>query len=282
MKTKLKLTGIGLRTPHFAQFLEQRPNVAWVEIHSENFFCEGGKPLHILEQVSQHYPISFHGVGLSIGSTDEINWQHLKKLRDLSKRIPPCLISDHLSWSSLDGQYFHDLLPLPYTEESLRHVIERVNQIQDYLGRQILIENISSYTAFEQSVLSESIFLAELSQATSCGILLDLNNIYVTASNLKMNLDNYLENIPAKAVQEIHLAGFSKTVVDDKEFLIDSHNQPVVEPVWDLYRKAIELYGPKATMIEWDADLPSLDILIAEAEKAELTLRDAYAATHAN
>lgn len=280
MKRPLKLTGIGLRAPHYAQFLEQRPQVAWVEVHTENFFGDGGKPLHILDQVREHYPVSLHGVGLSIGSSDELNWQHLKKLRDLSERINPCLISDHLSWSSIDGQYFHDLLPLPYTEESLRHVADRVSQIQDYLGRQILIENISSYVNFEQSVLSESIFLAELVQSTSCGILLDLNNIYVTAANLKKNYDHYFANIPASAVQEIHLAGFSKMTIDGHEVLIDSHNQPIFDPVWQLYRQAIQTFGPKATMIEWDSDLPPLDVLLSEAEKAELTLRDAYAAKH--
>jgi len=282
VKRPLKLTGIGLRAPHYAQFLEEKPSIAWVEVHSENFFGEGGKPLEVLDQVRNHYPVSLHGVGLSIGSTDELNWRHLKKLRDLSQRVQPCLVSDHLSWSSVDGQYFHDLLPLPYTEESLHHVAHRINQIQDYLGRQILLENISSYVAFESGEQSETEFFSELVKETRCGILLDLNNLYVTSTNLKLNADQYLQQFPHEAIQEIHLSGHTSTIIENQEFLIDTHNRSIAEPVWQLYRQAISHFGPKATMIEWDLDLPTLNMLIAEAEKAEFTLRDAYAAKYSN
>ena len=188
MKSPLSLTGIGLRTPHQHDILEKRPGVAWLEVHSENYFGEGGKSLHILEKIRAHYPVSLHGVSLSLGSSDELNWQHLKKLRDLSSRINPCLISDHLSWSSIDGHYLHDLLPLPYTEEALAHIVSRIQQVQDYLQKQILIENISSYVQFETATMHEWEFLVETAKRSGCGILLDINNVYVSATNLGLNL----------------------------------------------------------------------------------------------
>lgn len=274
MKSSLLLTGIGLRAPHYSEFLEKRPSVAWLEVHSENYFAEGGKSLRILEKVRRDYPISLHGVGLSLGSADELNWQHLKKLRDLITYIDPCLISEHLSWSSLDGQYLHDLLPLPYTDEALNHVVDRIQQVQEYLRRQILIENISSYIRYKHSTMLEHDFLREVALKSGCGIVLDINNIYVNANNLGFNPHTYLTGIPANLVQEIHLGGFTTTTIQDKEVLIDSHNRPVVPAVWDLYREAIRQLGRKPTIIEWDANLPSLDTLCLEAYRAEKIMRE--------
>jgi len=276
VKSLLKLTGIGLRAPHYTEFLEQYPSVAWVEVHSENYFGEGGKPLAVLEKIRHHYPISLHGVGLSIGSSDELNWPYLKKLQDLIQRVDPCLVSDHLSWSSVDGHYLHDLLPLPYTEETLMHVVSRIQQVQDFLKRQILIENISHYVKFEHSTIPESEFLCEVAKRAGCGILLDINNIYISATNLGFDPQQYLKGIPSKLVQEIHLAGFTSTTIDHKEVLIDSHNRSVVPAVWNLYREAIKQLGAKATIVEWDKDLPSLETLCLEAYRAEQTLRESY------
>ncbi len=277
MNSTLQLTGIGLRAPHYNDFLQKRPRVAWIEIHSENYFVDGGRPLTLLETLRQDYPISLHSVGLSLGSADELNWQHLKKLRDLQNRIQPCLVSDHLSWSSIDGQYFHDLLPLPYTEESLSHLVNRIKQVQDYLGRQLLIENISSYVRYPDSTLSEQDFLRETAEQSGCGILLDINNIYVTATNFDENPYDYLNAIPGHFIQEIHLAGFSSCVINEKEILIDTHNKPIVPAVFDLYRAAITKYRSKPTIIEWDTDLPSLETLCLEAYRAEQIMRETYA-----
>lgn len=274
MKSSLLLTGIGLRAPHYTEFLEKKPGVAWLEVHSENYFAEGGKALRILEKVRRDYPISLHGVGLSLGSADDLNWQHLKKLRDLTLHIDPCLLSDHLSWSSIDGHHLHDLLPLPFTEEARDHLVTRIQQVQDYLNRQILIENISSYVRFTCSTLSEQDFLREVALKSGCGILLDINNIYVSATNLGFNPDTYLAAIPSHLVQEIHLAGFTTTTIEDKEVLIDSHNRPVVPAVWDLYRQAIQQLGRKPTIIEWDSDLPTLDTLCLEAYRAEKIMKE--------
>lgn len=276
VKSSLQLAGIGLRTPHYSEILDKKPGVAWFEVHSENFFGDGGKPAYFLEKIREYYPISLHGVSLSIGSADELNWQYLKKLRDLIKWLHPCLISDHLAWSSIHGQYFHDLLPLPYTEESLKHIINRIQTIQTFLDRQILIENISSYVQYTHSTLSEWDFIKEVAQQSGCGILLDVNNIYVSAMNLEFNPATYLAGIPPRFIQEIHLAGFTSTYIDDKEMLIDTHNRPIVPAVWNLYREAIRLFGIKPTMIEWDTDIPALETLCLEAFRAEKIIRETY------
>lgn len=278
MKSSLRLTGIGLRSPHHAEFLEKRPGVAWVEVHAENFFGEGGKALYELERVREHYPVSLHGVGLSLGSTDDLNWQHLKQLKELYKRIDPCLVSDHVSWSSIHGQYLHDLLPLPYTEEALHHLVERINQIQDFLQRQILIENISSYITFKESTMSECEFIREVAIAAKCGILLDINNIHVSSTNLNFDAEGYISSIPANLVQEIHLSGFSISKIQEKEILIDSHDHAIVPAVWDLYRHAIKHVGTKPVIVEWDNQLPNLEALCLEAFRAEQILRETYAA----
>lgn len=276
MKSSLLLTGIGLRSPHYNELLERRPNVAWLEVHSENFLAEGGKSPDLLEEARHHYPISLHGVGLSIGSTDDLNWQYLKQLRELIERIDPCLISDHLSWSSLNGQYFHDLLPMPYTEEALLHVIMRIKQVQDYLQRQILIENISSYVQFHDSSIPEWEFLTEVANQSGCGILLDVNNVYVSSSNLDFDPHTYISAIPGKLVQEIHLGGFSATTIRDSQVLIDTHSKAIVPAVWELFRETIQLIGTKPTIIEWDKDIPSLDKLCLEAFRAEQIMRETH------
>ncbi|TAK74798.1 MAG: DUF692 domain-containing protein [Gammaproteobacteria bacterium] len=264
--------------PHYTAFLEKHPGVAWIEVQSENYFGEGGRPLDVLETIRRDYPISLHGSGLSLGSADELNWQHLKKLKDLTTHIHPCLISEHLSWSSIDGHYLHDLLPLPYTEEALEHLVTRIQQVQAYLNRQILIENIASYVSYTCSTLAEHEFLIEVAKQSGCGILLDINNIYVNSMNLGYDPHHYIAAIPANLVHEIHLAGFSTLMIDDKEILIDSHNRPVVPAVWDLYRYAVQQLGSKPTIIEWDKDLPSLDTLCLEAYRAEKIMREAHVA----
>lgn len=279
MKSPLLLTGIGLRSEHHHDLLEKRPRIAWVEVHSENYFAEGGKSIHFLEKVRCDYPISLHSLGLSLGSTDDLNWQHLKKLHDLAMRIGPCLISDHLSWSSIDGHYLHDLLPLPYTEEVVNHVVARIQQVQEYLKRQILIENISSYICYESSMMSEHEFLKSVAIKSGCGILLDINNIYVSASNLHFNPQEYIAAIPTQLVQEIHLAGFTTTTIDGSEILIDSHNRAIMPAVWELFHQAIQQLGPKPTIIEWDTDLPSLETLCLEAYRAENILRENHVVT---
>ena len=272
----LLLTGIGLRPPHYADVLTKRPGVAWLEVHSENYLGDGGKPLQTLELVRELYPVSMHGVGLSLGSADDLNWQHLKSIKELMTRVQPCLVSDHLSWSSIDGQYLHDLLPLPYTEESLQHVVNRIQQVQDFLQRQILIENISAYIQYPQSTIPEWDFLRNVAEQSGCGILLDVNNIYVSATNLGFNPNHYIKAIPGKLVQEMHLAGFTSVSINGRDILIDSHNQFVVPAVWDLYRETVKHIGRKPTIIEWDTDLPSLETLCLEAHRAEKILRETY------
>lgn len=279
VKPALQLTGIGLRLPHIQTFLESKPPLAWVEVHSENFFGDGGKNLSLLTEVRKSYPVSLHGVGLSLGSADELNWHHLKKLRELIHHIEPCLVSDHLSWSSVGGQHFHDLFPLPYTEEALVHVASRIQQVQDFLQTQIIVENISSYISYDTSIMSEHAFLTSVAETSGCGILLDINNIHVTCTNLNHDPYAYIDAIPAEHVQEYHLGGFSREWVKDKEILIDTHDHPVNEDVWELYRYAIRQLGTKATIIEWDSSLPTLTKLCEEAETAEQIMRDTYVTT---
>ena len=269
--------GIGLRAAHYLDVLEQRPATGWFEVHSENYFGGGGKPLHYLEKIRADYPVSLHGVGLSLGSTDALNLGHLAQLKKLMRRVEPGFVSEHLSWSSVDWRYFNDLLPLPYTEESLAHVSERVVRVQDYLGRQILVENISSYLQYEESTLPEAEFLAELARRSGCGILLDVNNVYVSACNHGFDAETYLTNIPCERVQEMHLAGFTRKPFDDGEILIDTHNRPVAPDVWRLYETAVRRFGRVPTLIEWDSDLPALAVLLDEANKADTILEGTHA-----
>lgn len=261
--------GIGLRAPHYLDVLETRPPVGWLEVHSENYFGAGGKPLYFLERIRAHYPLSLHGVGLSLGSTDVLNNRHLDQLKALIQRFEPALVSEHLSWSSVGGRYLNDLLPLPYTEEALAHLVKRVSQVQDYLGRQLLIENISSYLQYSESTLPEWEFITALTACSGCGLLLDVNNIYVSACNHGFDPEVYLQAIPPSVVREIHLAGFTVNRFEDGEILIDTHNQRVDPQVWTLYRQAVRRFGNIPTLIEWDTDLPTLHVLVDEARQAD-------------
>jgi uncharacterized protein len=272
--------GIGLRFQHQREVITRRPPAGWFEVHSENYFGDGGAPLDALLTVRQHYPISLHGVGLSIGSTDPADQQHLASLATLIDRVEPVFVSEHLSWSSVEGRFVNDLLPLPYTEESLRHVCNRVADVQSTLGRQILIENPSSYLQFQCSEINEPDFLAALALETGCGLLLDINNVYVSAMNHGFDPLAYLQRIPRRYVRELHVAGHSVIDVGGKKLLVDTHNAPVCAEVWSLYAAAIERFGRVPTLIEWDTDIPALDVLMNEAVKADALLetRRAHAA----
>jgi len=263
--------GIGLRHKHFQAILETLPDVGWLEVHSENYFGAGGQPLYFLERLRAHYPLSLHGVGLSLGSADPLNLTHLGKVKSLAQRFEPALISEHLCWTSVNGRHLNDLLPLPYTEEALNHVGAHIRQAQDFLGRQILIENVSSYLQFTESTIPEWEFIAAVSKQTGCGILLDVNNIYVNSVNHGFDATRFLDAIPVDAVQEIHLAGFD----DNGQCLIDTHGKPVSDPVWALYRSAVARFGQIPALIEWDTDIPELAVLLAEAAKADALMREA-------
>jgi len=262
--------GIGLRPPHYRQLLDELPDIGWLEVHSENYFCDGGQPLYFLERLRRHYPVSLHGVGLSLGSTDALSCDHLERLARLIDRVEPALVSEHLSWSSVGGRFYNDLLPLPYTEEALALVCRHVDEAQDYLGRQLLVENISSYLQFAESTLPEWEFVAEVARRTGCGILLDVNNIYVSSVNHGFDAARYLRSIPRACVREIHLAGHDH----NGRCLIDTHSARVAEPVWALYREAVARFGRVPTLIEWDTDLPPLAILLDEAAIADRILAD--------
>ena len=271
------VTGIGLRALHHLEVVSQKPPVAWFEAHSENYFADGGSHVDCLSRIRSDYPLSLHGVGLSLGSTDELDPVHLARLRRAVTRFEPALLSEHLSWSSVGGRFVNDLLPLPYTEEALRHVSARIAQVQYALGRQILLENVSSYLQFADSTLTEWQFLAGVAAESGCGILLDLNNIYVAAQNHGFNCDDFLQGIPQNTVQEFHLAGHDRIEIEGREMLIDMHGSPVCEEVWNLYRAAVRRFGEVPTLIEWDTNIPALDVLRAEAAKADSIRSAAHA-----
>ncbi|QUJ67411.1 DUF692 domain-containing protein [Photobacterium sp. GJ3] len=266
--------GVGLRAPHLDLFTQfPQPQVGWLEIHSENFFIPHSPARQTLNTIATSFPISCHGIGLSLGSADPINIQHLAQLKALVDDIQPIAISDHLSWSSVNGQYFNDLLPVPYTDEALAVVCRKIQQVQDTLGRQLLLENPSSYLSFRQSTMTEWDFLSQVQRTTGCGLLLDLNNIYVSSFNHGFDCQTYLDAIDPAAVKEIHLAGFIVRQLEENEIWIDTHSRPVSEPVWQLYRDWVGRHGPVPTLIEWDLDIPPLPELLAEAEKARQILR---------
>ena len=260
--------GIGLRGPHMQELLENRPDVGWLEVHSENFFGHGGAPIHNLLRAREDYPISLHGVGLSIGSGDSLDAMHLARLAHLVQMVEPVFVSEHLSWGSINGVHFNDLLPLPYTEEALDHFCLHVRQVQDYLGRKILIENPSSYLRYRHSTIPESEFLAAVSRRTGAGLLLDVNNVFVSACNHRFDPLEYLADVPGELVDEIHLAGHTLKKFPDGEIRIDDHASPVSDAVWSLYVETLKLMGAKPTLIEWDVELPPLDRLVAEADVA--------------
>lgn len=261
--------GVGLRAQHHAEILADLPAVGWLEAHSENYFGQGGAHREQLIEIRAHYPVSLHGVGLSLGSTDPLNRRHLRDLKCLVSAVEPMLVSEHLSWGSVGGRYLNDLLPLPYTEEALRHMVNRVRDVQDVLGRQILIENISSYVRYRCAEAPEWEFLAALAHESGCGLLLDVNNLFVNAANHGFDANDYLRGIPRNLVQEIHLAGHTITHINGREIRVDTHSTHVREEVWALYRVALTRFGPIPTLIEWDADIPPLDILRAEAAMAD-------------
>lgn len=269
--------GIGLRTPHHDDFLARRPAVDWVEVHSENFFADGGRPLAVLEAVRRDWGVSFHGVGASLGSADTLAEDHLARLRQLVDRFQPVLVSEHLCWGAIDGIHLNDLLPLPCTTEALDLMVARVGRFQDVLRRPVLIENISSYLAFAGDEMPEAEFLARLVRRTGCGILLDVNNLYVNSRNHGIDAAAWLAAIPVGAVGEIHLAGHSVRPLAQGKMLVDTHSRPVSAPVWTLYRQALDRFGPVPTLIEWDAELPPLEDLLAEAGKARDCLAEAGA-----
>ncbi len=273
--------GIGLRSEHYQSVLEDRPEVAWFEVHSENYFGEGGWPLAVLDQVRANYALSLHGVGLSLGSVDPLSRQHLTQLKRLIDRFQPALVSEHLCWSSIQGRYFNDLLPLPYTHEALVHVVSRIQEAQEFLGRQILIENLSSYLEFEASEMPEWDFIAEVARRSGCALLLDVNNVYVSSVNHGFDARRYISSIPSAVVQEIHLAGYTRKAFADGEILIDTHNQLISQEVWTLYDFALAHLGPKPTLIEWDTDLPEFAVLMQEAAQAEHFLTAYRNAEHA-
>lgn len=260
--------GIGLRSHHFREILKAPPSVAWMETHPENYFGDGGAPLRILERIRTRYPLSFHGVGLSLGSTDPIDHAHLRKLKALIDRFEPAFVSEHLSWSSVGGRFFNDLLPLPYTTESLDHLCARIDEVQTALKRPMLIENITRYLTWRDSPIPEGAFMVEAVKRTGCGILLDLNNVYVNAVNFHLDPLEFLTTLPIEAVQEIHLAGFDRF----GRMLIDTHGQPVYPEVWSLYEWAIHHFGPRPTLIEWDTNLPPLSVLVGQATQADAIL----------
>jgi uncharacterized protein len=276
--------GIGLRTPHVAEILATRPAVAFLEVHPENYMG-GGPALAALEQLRRDYPVSLHGVGLSLGGSDVLDTRHLARLARLVERLDPVFVSEHLAWSVVDGAYLNHLLPLPYDDESLDTMCSRVSRTQEALSRKILVENPSRYLRFRHSSISEPAFLGELARRTGCGILLDVNNVYVSCRNFEEDPHLYLHALPMDAVGEIHLAGHSMNDVDGRTVLIDDHGSRVAEPVWQLYARTLERCGPVATLIEWDTNLPDLAVLLDETATAQRCLdamrsraRDAVAA----
>jgi uncharacterized protein len=256
--------GIGLRTKYYPQLLEGRLHADWFEVISENFMVRGGRPLAVLEAARSIAPVVLHGVSLSLGSVDPLNEDYLRDLGELAERVEPAWVSDHLSWSSFGGHYAHDLLPLPFTEEALVHVSDRIARVQDALDRRILIENVSSYVAFTHSTLSEWEFLAAVAERADCGILLDLNNVYVSARNHGFSPDEYLAGVPRERVGQFHLAGHS----DRGTHLLDTHDGPVVAQVWGLYTKAVSRFGAVSTLVEWDDRIPDVEEVLAEADRA--------------
>ena len=266
-------SGIGLRAPHVREIVDSGPDLGWVEVHSENYFGDGGQPHRFLERIRADYPLSLHGVGLGLGSADPLDLEHLRKLARLIERYEPGLVSEHLCWSAAGGRHLNELLPLPYTEEALDHVCGRIDALQDTLRRRVLIENVSGYLEFRHSSIPEWEFLAEVARRSGCAILLDVNNVYVNAMNHGFDARAYLAAMPADAVQEIHLAGFDAS----GPCLIDTHGTPVAHEVWSLYRETIARLGPRPTLIEWDTDIPPLATLIAEAAKAEAILEQSHA-----
>jgi len=256
--------GLGLRSEHYAAFAEPQPGIDWLEVISENYLVPGGKPLHHLDRIRRDHPMVMHGVSMSIGSTDPLDLAYLRDLKALADRIEPAWISDHLCWTGVDQHNLHDLLPLPYTEAALRHVVERVQQVQELLGRRLLLENVSSYVSFAGDEMSEWEFIAELAQRADCELLLDVNNVYVSSVNHGFDARAFIDAMPRERVRQIHLAGHE----DHGHYLVDTHDHPVCEAVWQLYGYTVQRLGAVPTMIERDDHIPPLAELLAELDQA--------------
>ncbi|KZY32088.1 hypothetical protein A3752_17395 [Oleiphilus sp. HI0081] len=260
----LQGAGIGLRSAHYQTILNSRPDIPWFEALSDNYMSDGGQPLDYLEQVRDLYPVTFHGVGMSLGSTDPLDQSYLKRLKSLIERFQPTLVSDHLCWASFDGVHGNELFPMPYTMEAIKHIVSRIDQVQNYLGRRILVENVSSYLSFTVDAMAEVQFLSEVAEQADCDILCDVNNIYVSAMNHKFDPQEYIRALPVKRIKEMHLAGFE----DQGTHLLDTHGARVHGPVWQLYQTALERFGPIPTLIEWDTDIPDFSVLQEEQSNA--------------
>jgi len=266
--------GIGLKAEHYRGVLAARPDLGFFEVHAENYMGAGGPPHRYLSAIREFYPLSLHGVGLSIGGAHRPDREHLARLKSLDERYRPGLFSEHLAWSTHDTGYLGDLLPLPYTSATLRRVAGHISETQDFIGRQMLLENPSSYLSFRESTMTEADFIAEAAERTGCGLLLDINNVFVSAANLGIGTHEYIDAYPLKHVQEIHLAGHDvQRGEDGAHILIDSHGSPVAGDVWDLYAMTIARTGPLPTLIERDANVPPLADLVAEAQRAERIMR---------
>lgn len=261
--------GLGLRQPHFSEIIETKPDVPWFEALADNYFGDGGLPLCQLEQVRSHYPMVFHCVGMNLGSVDPLDTGYFEALKRVIKQFEPAWVSDHLCWTGVAGKQHHDLLPLPYTDETVRHVADRILKAQELLGRQILIENASSYIQYRDFEMTEWEFLTEVARRSDCLILLDINNMYVNSVNHGFNPSDYLTALPRERVHQLHLAGYDQ----DKFVLIDTHGEDVAEPVWRLYREALQHFGPVPTSIERDNSIPGFEELLAEKAEAERWMR---------
>jgi len=267
--------GVGLKPEHYRDILDGAPDLGWFEIHAENYMGEGGPPHAYLTAVRERYPLSLHGVGLSIGGAGPLDREHLARLRALADRYQPALFSEHLAWSSHDTVYLNDLLPLPYTEETLQRVCAHVDEVQETLHRPMLLENPSTYVAFAETSMSEVDFLREIVRRTGCGLLLDVNNVFVQATNHGFDAIDYLDSFPAEHVGEIHLGGHAEDEDDDgSALLIDDHGREVADPVWALYAHALARTGPTPTLIEWDNDVPAWSALLAEAKRADAVIAE--------
>ena len=273
MSSIVNHVGIGLRQPHYIEVLQTRPNVPWFEVHSENFFHKNSAPRIVLEEIRKYYPISLHCVGLSLGSADGLNTDHLQRVKETVEAIDPMLVSDHLSWSRYGAHHLPDLLPVPYTKEVMRVFEENISRVQETLNRQILIENPSSYVEVKDAEYREVDFLVELCRKTGSKILLDVNNVYVSSSNHEWDPETYIDAVPKDLVGEIHLAGHSTREVNGRTIRIDDHSQGVSDEVWGLFERAIKQLGSVPTLIEWDRDIPAFQVLKQQAEKAESIMR---------
>jgi uncharacterized protein (UPF0276 family) len=263
--------GIGLRSIHH-DAIDERPDIGWIEAHTENYFHDGGPAVRALERARSNYPLSLHGVGLGLGSADGVDRAHLARVKTAIARFEPALVSEHACWGHAGGEYFNDLLPLPYTDEAVSVLARQVAQAQDFLGRRLLIENVSAYVTFTHSHLSEAEFLAAVARESGCGLLLDVNNVYVSSRNLGTDARAFIAALPREAVAEIHLAGHARIRSESRDVLVDDHGSAVCDDVWELYRHALARLGPLPTLIEWDTNIPALARLVEEAHRADRLL----------